>query len=271
MSDMLRKLMLTTFFATTFMGCSSNIDYAVVGGTDNLQDLQSLHAVPAGAAGKGMNTLRAEGLQEIALSIGAQSGLAWRSKQLNDVLIENSANLDRAFNFNLLLLAHNVIPPVLVTGNNSLNLDDPLTIRIADRTYQIANQARFATVPPTWRDYLWMSYNKPETPMAGFLPKTEDEKAIWRKYSALGWQQGIEQANTIYKENLARLKRDYDGMTRYRVLLAQGMVSAPFVAHTDLGVTGDSSNLRINDQVLKITALPKLQTNSRRWKPVVTP
>lgn len=265
------KFFLIALLTTALAGCNTNVDYAVVGNTDNLQDLQNLHAVPNRPASKALTSVRNEALQEIALSTGAQSGLAWRSKQINEILSQSSENLDRSFNFNLLLLAHNVVPPVLVTGESSLNLDDPLTIRIADRTYQIVSQARFATTPPTWRDYLWMSYNKPDAPIAGLLPKTDDEKAVWKKYSAMGWQNGVEQANNIYKENLARLKRDFDGMTRYRVLLAQGMVSPPFVAHTDLGVTGDSSNMRINDQVLRITALPKLQTNSKRWNPVVTP
>lgn len=267
---MLIKFFSTLVLSTVLIGCHTNTDYTVVGSTDNLQDLESLHAVPA-RPGKVINQARLEGMQEIALSTGAQSGLAWRSKQINDVLTNNSPNLDRTFNFNLLLLAHNVVPPVLVVGDNSLNLDNPLTIRIADRTYQIVSQARFATTSPTWRDYLWMSYTKPDTPMAGFLPKTDEEKVVWKKYAAMGWQNGVDQANTIYKENLSRIKRDFEGMTRYRVLLAQGMVSPPYVAHTALGVTGDKSNLRINDQVLRITALPELQTNSKRWKPVITP
>jgi defect-in-organelle-trafficking protein DotC len=267
---MLKKIISTVSLLTLLVGCNTNPDYSVVGNTDNLQNLENLHAVPV-KKGSIVNPARLEGMQEIALSTGAQAGLAWRSKQINNVLTANSPTLDRAFNFNLMLLAHNVIPPVLVVGDNSLNLDNPLTIRIADRTYQIVSQARFATTPPTWRDYLWMSYTKPDTPSAGFLPKNEEEKIIWKKYSAIGWQNGVDQANTIYKENLSRVKRDYEGMARYRVLLAQGMVSPPSVAHSDLGITGDESNMRINDQVLRITALPKLQMNSKRWKPVITP
>jgi defect-in-organelle-trafficking protein DotC len=59
-------------------------------------------------------------------------------------------------------------------------------------------------------------------------------------------------------------------MALYRNLLLKGMVSKPFVARTDLGITGDSSDLYINDQILRITSLPKLQVNPGRWKSIVT-
>ena len=59
-------------------------------------------------------------------------------------------------------------------------------------------------------------------------------------------------------------------MALYRNLLLKGMVSKPFVAHTDLGVTGDNSDLHINDQILRITSFPKLQVNPSRWKSIVT-
>ncbi len=38
------------------------------------------------------------------------------------------------------------------------------------------------------------------------------------------------------------------------------MISPPFVARTELGITGDGDDMRVNDQVLRIVELPKLQT-----------
>jgi defect in organelle trafficking protein DotC len=244
-------------------------NYQAVGSLDSLAQVQNLHA-KAIAAKKQMTALHTEALQNIAMSVGAQAGLAWRSERINQTLTKNSSQLDRIFNFNLILLDHNVIPPVLVQGNNSLHLSDAQTLRIDDRTYQIITQARFTTTPPQWRNYLWMDYHHPELPLPAFLPKTPEEIAIWKKYATLGWQDGVNQANAIFNDNLSRLTRDYIGMTLYRNLLLKGMVSKPFVAHTDLGVTGDSSDLHINDQILRITSLPKLQTNPGRWKSIVT-
>ena len=58
-------------------------------------------------------------------------------------------------------------------------------------------------------------------------------------------------------------------MILYRKLLQEKMISPPFVARTELGITGDGSDMRINDQVLRIVELPKLQTNSRHWNAIV--
>ena len=85
----------------------------------------------------------------------------------------------------------------------------------------------------------------------------------------VGWEKGLQQAYSIFQQNLARLKRDYRGMVLYRKLLQEKMISPPFVARTELGITGNGSDMRINDQVLRIVELPKLQSNGRNWRAVV--
>ena len=55
----------------------------------------------------------------------------------------------------------------------------------------------------------------------------------------------------------------------YRKLLQERMISPPFVSRTELGITGNGSDMRVNDQVLRIVELPKLQTSGRNWKAVV--
>jgi defect-in-organelle-trafficking protein DotC len=244
-------------------------------GTSNLEELTDLAAKtpstynPAlpGAA----SSLRIQAIQDIALSLGAQSGLAWRSEEIDRNLEKHGTELDNVYNFHALLLPHSVLPPVLEEGRQTLNLSDPNTIRLSDRSYTIISQARFVTQPPNWRDYLWQSFTKPETPNFTLLPQTKKEKAVWIEYVGRGWKQGITQSDTIYTLNLARLTRDMNGMIIYRKLLAQGMVSPPFVATTKLGVTGtsDGTGLRINDQILRITALPNLQTDTSGWQPGV--
>lgn len=258
-------------FGLTACATKSALQYETVGSLNSLDQLQNLHARPIPASKKTTITeMRSEAIKDIAMSVGAQAGLAWRSKAINVTLEKNARYLDQVFNFNLMLLSHNVVPPVLVQANRSLNLADEQTLRVDDRFYKIIRQAHFATVPPVWRNYLVMSYHAPEKPLPAFLPKTVEESVVWKKYASLGWQEGISQANAIFNENLSRLKRDYNGMALYRALLLKGMVSRPFVAHTNLGVTGDSSDLHINDQIYRITALPKLQPNAKKWRPVVT-
>jgi len=216
-----------------------------------------------------LSQLRVKSLRDSAMSIGAQGGLAWASEEINAHMNVDGKYLDSIFNFNAMVLSHGVMPPVLEEGDNSLNLADPNTIRVADRTYKIVQQARFATTPPNWREYLWLSFSKPPLPDRTLLPKSDFEQKIWREGIRTGWQKGIEQGYSIFQQNLARLKRDYRGMMLYRKLLQEKMISPPFVARTRLGITGNGSDMRINDQVLRIVELPKLQTNGRSWRAVV--
>ena len=77
------------------------------------------------------------------------------------------------------------------------------------------------------------------------------------------------QADQIFSSNLARLQRDYEGIILYRKLLAQNMLSRPYVSQADLGVTGGGDDMRINDRVLRITAISQLQPNIKQWNPVI--
>ena len=214
--------------------------------------------------------IRLENLKQVARGLGAQASLANRSYQLNAMLYSQRRKLDNIFNFNYLMLNQNVLPPILVEGRNILNLADNFTIRVSDHEYQIAEAPRFTTTPPNWRHYIWMRYKKPEQPNSTMQPQSELERKIWNKYIHIGWLEGVTQADQIFSANLSRLKRDYEGMILYRKLLAQNMVTPPYVAEADLGITGDGTNLNINDRILRITSISQLQTNPKNWRPVIS-
>jgi len=242
----------------------------------NINQLENLYteppgATPDGAGGDDLSQLRVKALEDTAMSLGAQGGLSWSSRIIDKRLEKDKWYLETIYNFNGMMLSHGVIPPVLEEGDNSLNLDDPNTIRVADKTYKIVAQARFATTPPHWRDYLWMAYPDPEIPNKVLLPKTKVESKIWRHAIRVGWENGVQQSYSIFQQNLARLKRDYRGMILYRKLLAERMITPPFVAKTELGITGNGTDMRINDQVLRIVESPKLQTDSNGWRAIVVP
>lgn len=240
--------------------------------TTNLAELERVRVYPRSPSGGSKNqlsNLRVKVLRDSAMSIGAQGGLAWASEQINVRMNQDRKYLDTIFNFDAMVLSHGVIPPVLEEGDFSLNLADPNTIRVADRTYKIVKQARFATTPPNWREYLWLIYAKPELPDKSLLPRDDYEQTIWKEGIRAGWEKGIAQSYSIFQQSLAMLKRDFRGMVLYRKLLQEKMISPPFVARTELGVTGNGSDMRINDQVLRIVELPQLQTNSKGWRAVV--
>ncbi|HET9843241.1 MAG TPA: type IV secretory system conjugative DNA transfer family protein [Gammaproteobacteria bacterium] len=212
--------------------------------------------------------LRHYALRDTALSLGARGGLAWRASQIRGEVYRHERKLDLIFNFYGLILDDNVLPPVLIEGRQTLDQPQDDTLRIADRAYVIIQQARFVTAPPNWRDYLKMDYAPPDLPDRSLLPRNAAEKSVWERYIREGWQAGIVQANTIFLENLGRLKRDYEGMIRYHTLLAQGMVTKPFVARMELGITGDEDEMAVNDRILRITVKPSFALNGK-WKPEI--
>lgn len=268
-----KHIFLSLFIISLLTACGlhqQNLDNI---NTANLSQLESIRIDPLSPSSSrnrlGLGGLRAKVLKDSAMTVGAQGGLAYASERINARMNQDKKYLDSIFNFDAMVLSHGVIPPVLEVGDNSLNLDDPNTIRVADRTYKIVKQAQFATTPPNWREYMWLTYGKPELPDRSLLPRNRMEQKIWREGIRAGWDKGIAQSHSIFQQNLARLKRDYRGMLLYRKLLQEKMISPPFVARTELGVTGNGTDMRINDQVLRIVELPQLQTNSRGWKAVV--
>jgi defect-in-organelle-trafficking protein DotC len=236
--------------------------------TTNLNDLRNLSQQATLAGKPTVGKIRLEALKDTALSIGAQGGLAHRARQIDKILLCNSRDLTNTYDFNNLILDKNVLPPVLEYSEQSLNLASPDIIRVSDNIYKIIKQAHFVTTAPTWRDYLWLSYKKPALPDSTLLPRDKRERKIWKEYIDIGWKNGMKQADTIHANGLAELKRDFQGMMLYRKLLSQNMVSKPFVAEANIGVTSnvDRSEIRVNDRVLRITAIPKLNPNSKQWR-----
>lgn len=215
-----------------------------------------------------ISPIRLQALRETATSLGARGALAWQSKKINKTLSSQSNYLDDIFNFNRLLIKQHILPPIIVESESLLNIADEKTIRMADKTYKIIQQARLITVPPTWRDYLLLHYKKPDLPHSAMLPHGPNEVKIWNRYLKEGWFAGVQQANTIFLASLNRLKRDYLGMVLYRRLLKEGVITSPTISVADLGITGNSNEMRINDAIMRITEKSNLQLDSRKWKAI---
>lgn len=230
----------------------------------SLRDMQEIKSeVPTASEKKESkeDKLRRPALRDAALSYGAKGGLAWASSQINHILESRAGELSRIYDFNRFLLREKgatVLPPVIVEARDDYEQQDAgRTLRIADRYYRIIEQARFAPVAPLWHSYLIMSFSPPGKPEDSLLPKS-DERDLWRKSVAEGWDHGVQQALDTYRLNLRRLNRDYGGMIRYSELLEKNMVSPPVVASENLGVTGTGMDMRQNDQVFRITSDPRL-------------
>lgn len=261
----LKSLLVTCVMTLFAAGCTPlpKTQIAQVGyiSTKKLQQIEEASKI---------NKVRLAAIRTTAASLGARGALAWRATHIDAALKAEGGYLDHVYDFNQILIRDNVLPPVLTSADNTLNLANDAAIRLADRTYRIVSPARFVTAPPTWRTYLWLGYKKPEVPDFSLLPRNNPEVIVWNEYLVRGWKQGLAQANEIFSSNLSRLTRDYLGMVMYRKLLAQKMISQPYVASASLGVTGNANELRIDDQIMRITQRSKLNPDSKAWNAVIT-
>src|ERR1700722_12937727 len=204
------SLFIVFFFLSFITACANNNCVSPIANmecdnccrTETIEDLRAMYACSPCSSSKtdcgDVSAIRKQALQEEGLCVGAQAGLAARAKVINCQLEKNAKYLNQAFNFQLLLLPCSILPPVLVEGRQVLNLADRTTIRIADREYVILQQARFVTAPPHWREYLFLNFTQPDVPDTSMLPRNGQEKRIWEKFVVQGWNDGINQANTIF-------------------------------------------------------------------------
>ncbi|WP_151193850.1 type IV secretory system conjugative DNA transfer family protein [Cysteiniphilum sp. JM-1] len=215
-------------------------------------------------------SIREQALQTAAYQLGSQTALAQTSAYIDQILQKLEPTLNSAYNFNALLLDHHVLPPVITTGDNLLSIGDNAdVIHYGRKSYTIIQQAKFVTTAPTWHDYLWLAVDYPSLPDQVLLPKNEQEQDLWSQTMTQAWNDGINQAKTIFKLKLNHLTQDYQGMLTYRRLLALHIVNPPFVKVNKQGITGNAHQLIINNQKWVFNALPQLHPNSSLWQPVI--
>jgi len=216
--------------------------------------------------------IRLDALKEAALSYGARGGLAWRTYHIRRELEERARYLDKVFDFRQLLIpaASGLLiePPIISEAQDAMLIDsDGLNAAVADRVFNIGRNARIVSAPRTWRAYLERQWGDVSMPPDILRPDNKEEREIWESLVAKGWKKGVEQADEIFQADLNKLVADYQGMIRYRTLLAQGMVSPPLALQVDRGVTGGGNEMRVGDRAVTITGLPELQPRYEKWQP----
>lgn len=224
-------------------------------------------------AGTGMPfDVRENALREAALSYGARGGLAMRTYEIRQELEVRARYMDKVFDFRQLLIPAPsgllIEPPIISESINAMLIEGTgREAAVSDRIYNIAKNARIVSSARTWRTYLEREWGEVEEPPDILRPENAEERAIWVEQVTKGWELGYEQANDIFEEDLNKLSADFNGMIRYRTLLAQGMVSPPYALQVDRGVTGGGDQMRIGDRAVQITGMPELVPGYEQWQP----
>lgn len=282
MKKLLLSLLIGSFFASSAMannGWEANNNIAgddywnSAGNASNdgvaTHDLSSIYAQNVTKEVKSkensVSIIRAEALRSAAIAFGLQAAFAKKSSEINDQLNRNSSIYDKMFNFGKLQIENGLLPPVISEGINSYNQPNANEVRASDKLYRIEFPARIVNVPPTWREYLLIPFSNPETPDKSLLPVNSEEREIWDEYAVKGWEEGIVQASDVFDANIGRLKRDFEGMIRYKKLYEQGLVTKPEIARSELGITGGGDEMAIGDRLIQLTEKSKLNPNSKKW------
>lgn len=278
---LLRKTVFVIVAALTVVAAGTGASYAVEfneGDPSPPAERSALEMIPKEKAMvdgemKGpMFDLRNDAMKEAALSYGARGGLIWRTYHIRKELEMRASYLDKVYDFrNLLIPAPSgllIEPPVISEQVNAMLVDGRgQEAAVADRVYNIVNNARIVSAPRTWRNYLERDWGELSPPPDILRPNDAEEREKWIGWIREGWQLGIEQANEIFQEDLNELAADYQGMIRYRMLLAQGMVTPPYALQVDRGITGGGKEMRVGDRAVRITETPALSTGADRWQP----
>lgn len=258
-------------FSLVLVGLVVSAGGARADGPPTLADLQEIGG--AAEAPPLKTEFRDRGLRQAAWSFGVRGGLAARTFAISNVLERRAWELGAAFDFRQLLVAAPsgllVQPPVVIEANAAFEVaEEGQVAAVADRTYRIVETARIVPVARDWRSYLGRDWGKVEPPPFEMRPENDEEREKWRRWIEEGWREGVKQADEIFQADVDRMVRDFTGMVRFRVLLAQGMVSMPFAAEQDRGVTGGGDTMRIGDREVRITGPAELRAGSDQWRPV---
>jgi defect-in-organelle-trafficking protein DotC len=216
--------------------------------------------------------IRRDALKEAAISFGARGGLAWRTFAIQQELMQRARYMDKVYDFRQLLIAAPsgllIEPPIINEQIKAQIIEgDGQQAAVSDRVYNIINNARIVSTARTWHNYLERDWGAVEPPPDILRPRDAEERAVWIELVTKGWEEGVLQADETFEEDLNILNADFQGMIRYRMLLAQGMVSPPYALQVDRGVTGGGNEMRIGDRAVQITGVPELITGSDQWQP----
>lgn len=217
-------------------------------------------------------TIRQRALRQEALTIGAQGGLYYRSRQINHYLSRVAPDLNRIFSFAPLMIHGSVLPPIIARVSPVSHLDaGGLSLVQVRAVYRILTPARLVSVTPTWRTRLDMPLRKPrpqDIPLA-LLPHSATERAMWARTVDRGWVAGIRQADFLFRERVRRLKRSVLGRLLFLRLANAGFVSVPRLAQGRYGIQVGAQVLRDGVRLFRVTAPARFLATPGWRAPVV--
>jgi len=217
------------------------------------------------------NDLRLKGIFTEGKISGAKQGVFERYKKIDTIIKSDKVEsvLDQIFSFQGIIYDNNIIPPVIQEINGSLDLsNDKKSAVSTGKSWKILEPARLTTGVITWRTYLYLEFLtfQKQRHISGFYyPVGSIENTLWLEGYCAGFKEGHKQANALFMTQLAKLRRDYLGMALFVQLEKQGVVSAPKIKETRLGIIVNDKEVLIDKRDVRITSSGKFKPN-KSWE-----
>lgn len=216
---------------------------------------------------------RGEAILDTALQVGVKAGLAWQLTNINKALKLREREFDTVYDFSALMIQDRVVPPVITEARNLYNQDDDYTLRLSGAYWKIESQAKFSSVPPSWREYV--TFPPPvidrTSLISALMPRNDAEEKVWKLAVRDGWEQGVRQANLMLEYGMDKMNRDIGGMRRFNEFARHGQITMPIIAGASIPVTKQGATMAVDETLLRITALPQFNDNIATWRSTVAP
>jgi hypothetical protein len=214
-------------------------------------------------------TLTLSGLKNTALSYGAQAGNYITTKALLEHLEKRFASAPFV-DFRPIMMVQDgfLLLPAKVVIQEGREVITETAARRASYIPRIVKQPKFVSVLPTWRDYFRIESKPPVISRQSILPKTAQEREIWKAAVAEGRQKGIDQVYEVFKRRIARMQDDYNGYVTYHLLRHANMISQPQFSSNFYAISGGGTSMNIDEVIVEVTVNPSLIGNRDAWEAI---
>lgn len=233
-----------------------------------IQGLRGLKEKAVDVKTKDGGGLRFRSMRQEALRLGAQTGLAERYSMIMEYLGKNETRANVIFSFASFVNGGNLLVPAVHQAQNQFRLEGDSAV-VVSNSYTIAEEARIISSAPTWRDWLYQEYAKPEKPHHSLLPKTPNEIKVWEEATRQGYRAGVMQADDIYSDRLHELTRSVEGRYLYRLLEDKKMIQPSSLRVERNNITYNGRTMDIGEVIYSVESKANYISGDN-WKPVWT-
>ncbi|MEC4242098.1 type IV secretory system conjugative DNA transfer family protein [Pseudomonas sp. DSV-1] len=212
--------------------------------------------------------LRTDALRQEGLRVGAQTALAYRYGMIMDYLEAVEPKLNVAFNFAQFVRDGHLLIPAITEVRDQYTKENGLVHRVK-AGYTVQEEAQVVSSVPTWRDYVYQRYEKPELPHEALFPRDDFETSEWKRSLLEGWNAGIYQADEMFKDRVNQLTKAVEGRHQYVTLESRAMFSPADLKVVNSQVTFQGRTMNVGEQIIGIGQLGNF-TNSQTWAPIWT-